>query len=88
MMNNDKYFYSDMIAAPNGYLTVGDWVVYDNNDHLHVASIARVIDFEVDPYATVVVVLEAPDGNNTRIVRRHFSNIHCGEMKKITNHKF
>lgn len=81
----DKYFFSDEIAHPFNHLKPGDWVAYDDNPDSKVVSIAKVIGFEIDTYATVVVVLEAPNTPTNQVVRRHFSDIKIGKMKKITN---
>ena len=87
-MLSGKYFFSDEIAHPFNHLKPGDWVIYDNDDRSLVVSIAKVTGFEIDTYATVIVVLEAPNTPTNQVVRRHFSDIKIGKMKKITNPKF
>lgn len=84
-MKHNKYFFSDAIAHPFNHLKEGDWVAYDVGCDIQLVSIAKVIDFELDQYANLTVVLEAPNTPAPKIVRRSFVDISTGKMKKITN---
>ena len=83
-MMREKYVFSKTLRAPYNYLTVGDWVVFDNDIDDPTAIIGKVIAFESQYENHITVVIRCGKGESSVLKRRSFSDI-PRYMKKIIN---